>query len=269
MRAFLKSSAALLLLVAGLAAAPGNAAEEAAAGHEGGGHGGSGVDWQAWKAGNEVSNTASLQRGARNFVNYCLGCHSLKYVRYQRMADDLHISEEQLRDHLIPTGAKTTDYMLSTFPAADAEGWFGKAPPDLSLVARAKGPDYLFRFLKGFYVDEKRPIGTNNLALPGASMPAVLSDLEGVKRAVFHEGGEAGGGHAGGPSVERFEEVTPGALGPEDFDGFVRDTVNFLDYAGEPAQVARVHLGVWVVLFLLVFTWFTYLLKQEYWKDVH
>ena len=266
MRAFLKSSAAVLLLVVGFAAVSAGAAEEAA--HEGG-HGAGGVDWQDWKAGNEVSNTPSLQRGARNFVNYCLGCHSLKYMRYQRMASDLHIAEEQLRDNLIPTGAKTTDYMLSTFPAADAEGWFGKAPPDLSLVARAKGPDYLFRFLKGFYVDETRPIGTNNLALPGAAMPAVLSDLEGVKRAVFHQGGEAGGGHAGGPSVERFEEVSPGALKPEDFDGFVRDTVNFLDYVGEPAQVARVHLGVWVVLFLLVFTWFTYLLKQEYWKDVH
>ena len=280
MRPALKNSALALLLSLGLVAAPCALAAEApapaaaeaapaASAHEGeGGHGAGGVDWQSWKAGNEITNVASLQRGARNFVNYCQSCHSLKYMRYSRMAKDLDIPEELLTTKLIANGAKATDYMTSTFPAADAENWFGRVPPDLSLTARAKGVDYIFRFLKGFYVDEKRTIGTDNLALPGAAMPAVLSDLEGVKAVVFHEGGEAGG-HAGGPQVERFEQLSPGVLSAEEFDGFVRDTANFLDYVSEPAQAQRVHLGIWVVLFLLVFTWFAWLLKREYWKDVH
>ncbi len=201
-------------------------------------------------------------------MNYCQSCHSLKYMRYSRVGTDLGISDELLRTRLLPPNAKATDYITSTFPHAEGEAWFGRAPPDLSLIARAKGVDYVYQFLKGFYLDETRTIGTNNLALPGAAMPAVLSDLEGVKRAVFHEAGAAGG-HSGGPSVERFDMVAPGALSPQEFDTFVRDTANFLSYVGEPSQAKRVHLGIWVVLFLLVFTWFTYLLKVEYWKDVH
>lgn len=229
------------------------------------GHEASGVQWQQWKAGNEVSNTASLQRGATNFVNYCLSCHSLKYMRYQRMADDLEISTAQLTASLIPNGEKPTDYMKSTFPAADAEAWFGRVPPDLSLTARAKGPDYIYRFLKGFYVDTTKVTGTNNLALDGAAMPAVLSDLEGVKAAVF---GESPAGEAGPKHVERFEQVVAGRLTPEQFDGFVRDTVNFLDYVSEPVQVERHSIGIWVVLFLMLFTALAWMLKAEYWKDV-
>ena len=233
---------------------------------EGGGHGAAaGVDWESWTAGNEITNTASLQRGATNFVNYCLGCHSLKYMRYERMAKDLEIPLAQLRSSLIPTGALPTDYMLSTFPAADAEAWFGRAPPDLSLTARAKGTDYIYQFLKGFYVDKTRPTGTNNLALEGAAMPAVLSDLEGVKAAVIG----AGVSSHGGKVVERFETVAAGRMKPEEFDAFVRDTVNFLDYAGDPSQVQRRSIGIWVVLFLMVFTVFAWMLKKEYWKDVH
>jgi ubiquinol-cytochrome c reductase cytochrome c1 subunit len=232
-----------------------------------GAHGAGGVDWQSWKANNQIWNTASLQRGATNFVNYCLGCHSLKYLRYSRMASDLRISDAQLRASLIPTDARPTDYMVSTFPAAEAEAWFGKAPPDLSLTSRAKGVDYIYQFLKGFYVDASRATGTNNLALDGASMPAVLSDLEGVKAAVFGEAGAAG--HGGGRHVERFEQVAPGRLTPEEFDAFVRDTTNFLAYAGEPSQLQRRSMGIWVVLFLVVFTLLGWMLKREYWKDVH
>jgi ubiquinol-cytochrome c reductase cytochrome c1 subunit len=232
-----------------------------------GGHGAAGVDWQSWKAGNQIWNTASLQRGATNYVNYCLGCHSLKYMRYSRMAEDLRIPDAQLRASLIPTGARPTDYMLSTFPSAEAEAWFGKAPPDLSLTSRAKGTDYIFQFLKGFYVDSSKATGTNNLALDGASMPAVLSSLEGVKAAVFAED-PAGAGHAGGKHVERFEQVVQGRLTPEEFDRFVRDTTNFLAYAGEPSQLQRRAIGIWVVLFLMVFTLFAWMLKKEFWKDV-
>ena len=257
---------AMLGLAAGLVlcgAAAG--AEEAAHGEAAEGHDAHGVDWQSWTAGNEVTNTASLQRGAANFVNYCLGCHSLKYVRYQRMAKDLNIPEAQLVQNLIPTGARPTDYMISSFPAAEGEAWFGRAPPDLSLVARYRGTDWVYQFLKGFYVDASRPSGTNNLVLDGAAMPAVLSDLEGVKAAVI---GAAAAGHSG-KVVEKFETVAPGRMKPEEFDTFVRDTVNFLDYAGDPAQVQRRSIGLWVVLFLLVFTAFAWLLKKEYWKDVH
>jgi ubiquinol-cytochrome c reductase cytochrome c1 subunit len=262
---------ALVAITAGaLLAGAANAAETAAAAgaEHGGGHEAAGVQWQEWKAGNQVSNTASLQRGAANYVNYCMGCHSLKYMRYSRMADDLNISTEQLEANLIPTGAKSTDYMLSTFPAADAEAWFGRAPPDLSLVARYRGTDWVYQFLKGFYADSTKPAtGTNNLVLDGAAMPAVLSDLEGVKAAVFAQH-DAAGSHAG-KSVERFEQIAPGRLKPEEFDGFVRDTVNFLDYVGDPSQVERRGIGLWVVLFLLVFTAFAWMLKKEYWKDVH
>lgn len=240
------------------------AADEAG---EQGGHGAAGVNWQAWKAGNEVSSTDSLQKGAANFVHYCLGCHSLKYVRWSRMAQDLNISPALLQKSLLPEGARPTDYIVSTFPAAEADAWFGKQPPDLSLIARSKGADHVFQFLKGFYVDETKPTGTNNLALDGASMPAVLSDLEGVKVAVFSEHA-ADGSHAG-KSVERFDYISPGRMTPEQFDGFVRDTVNFLDYAGDPSQVERRSIGIWAVLFLLVFTLFAWFLKKEYWKDVH
>jgi ubiquinol-cytochrome c reductase cytochrome c1 subunit len=238
----------------------------AAGASEGGGHA-TGVDWQGWKAGNDVENTASLQRGASNFVNYCLGCHSLKYVRWSRMAGDLEIPTALLESSLLPAGAKSTDYMTTSFPAADGEAWFGKAPPDLSLTSRSRGTDWIFQFLKGFYVDRSKATGTNNLALDGASMPAVLSGLEGVKSAVFASHGESGG--HGGAMVESFEYLSEGSLTPEQFDGFVRDTVNFLDYAGDQFQVQRRSIGLWVVLFLLVFTAFAWLLKKEYWKDVH
>jgi len=255
---------ALLGLAVGLVLCGAAAAAEEAAEHEGG-HGESGVAWQSWSAGNEVTNTASLQRGAANFVNYCLGCHSLKYMRYERMAKDLGIPAAQLTTNLIPTSAKPTDYMLSSFPHAEGEAWFGRAPPDLSLVARYRGSDWVYKFLKGFYVDASRPSGTNNLILDGAAMPAVLSDLEGVKTAVL---GAAAEGHAG-KVVERFDFVTQGRMKPEEFDAFVRDTVNFLDYVGDPAQVQRRSIGLWAVLFLLVFTAFAWMLKNEYWKDVH
>jgi ubiquinol-cytochrome c reductase cytochrome c1 subunit len=216
------------------------------------------VDWESWHAGNEVSDLASLQRGARNFMNYCIGCHSLKYLRYQRMADDLKIPTALLSSDLIANGDKPLDYIVGSMPAADAATWFGKVPPDLSLITRSKGVDYVYRFLKTFYEDPTRPTRTNNLAYDSAAMPAVLSDLEGVKAAVFKDG-----------KFDHFETVVPGNMTPAQFDLFVRDTVNFLDYAGEPAQVDRRSIGLWVVLFLLVFTGFAYLLKREYWKAVH
>jgi ubiquinol-cytochrome c reductase cytochrome c1 subunit len=234
-----------------------------------GGHGAGGVDWQGWRAGNDVGHTASLQRGASNFVNYCLACHSLERVRWSRMAEDLEIDRDMLQQSLLPEGVSANDYMQSSFPGADAEAWFGKAPPDLSLTARSRGPDWIYQFLKGFIADPTRVTGTNNLVLDGASMPAVLSSLEGVKIAVFAAGGEAGGAHGAGPAIEGFEYLALGSMTPAQFDDFVRDTVNFLDYAGDPSQVERRSIGFWVVMFLLLFTAIAWMLKNEYWKDVH
>jgi ubiquinol-cytochrome c reductase cytochrome c1 subunit len=257
----LRARSGLGLLAAVLLSSGASGAEE------GGEHA---VDWRSWRAGNQVDSVASLQRGARNFFSYCYGCHSLKYVRYSRIGEDLLIPPEQVEQYLLPAGSKTTDYVLSPMPAPDAESWFGKAPPDLSLMARARGPDYLYQFLKTFYVDPKQPTGVNNLALESTAMPHVLSELEGLKRAVFTEVV-----HGEGESritervLERFEALAPGSLEASEYDAFVRDTVNFLDYVGEPSQVARRALGVWVVLFLIVFTWLAWLLKKDYWKDVH
>jgi ubiquinol-cytochrome c reductase cytochrome c1 subunit len=235
------------------------------------GEGASDANWKSWHAENEVSNLGSLQRGARNFTHYCSGCHSLKYVRYSRMAEDLGIPADLLERYLLPANAKPADYALSPMPKADAELWFGKAPPDLSLIARSRGPDYVFQFLSTFYADPTKQTGANNLRLEGTAMPHVLSDLEGLKRAVFKT--EESRGEDGKVSTKKvfdhFEELAPGRLSREEYATFVRDIVNFLDYAGEPAQVARRSLGVWVVLFLLVFTWLAWLLKKEYWRDVH
>ncbi len=228
------------------------------------------LDWEHWQAGNEVSNTASLQRGARNFFNYCAGCHSLKYLRYSRMAADLKISTDQLKANLLPAGAAPADYVRASMAPEDALAWFGKEPPDLSLIARSRGPDRNYQFLKTFYLDPSRPNRSNNLLVSNPAMPAVLSDLEGVKEAVFRNVEVTVDGKV--TTEKRFDHfvtVVPGQLNDAQFDDFVRDTVNFLDYAGEPSQVDRRSIGVWVVLFLLVFTWFAWLLKKEYWKDVH
>lgn len=229
-----------------------------------------GVNWQAWKAGNDVDNLASLQRGARNFMGYCSGCHSLKYKRYARMARDLRIPEEDLERYLLLPGSKTNDYITTSLSAADGEAWFGKAPPDLSLIVRARGADYVFQFLKTFYAEPGAPTGASNLALPGTAMPHVLADLQGVQNAVFQtiEIKGADGAVSTQPAFVRFEPGVPGSMTEAQYDEFVRDTVNFLDYVGEPAQLVRRSVGIWVILFLLAFTGIAYLLKKEYWKDV-
>jgi len=230
-----------------------------------------GADWQSWRANNNVTDMPSVQRGARNFVSYCLGCHSLKYERWSRLGVDLAIPGNLLQQDLIPPGGKPTQYILTSMPPKDAEAWFGKTPPDLTLMVRARGRDYIYQFLKTFYVDPTRQTGANNLRLPTTAMPDILSELEGLKRAVFRDVATPGeGGQAIHEQVfDHFEQVVPGRLSEAEYDGFVRDTVNFLDYVSEPTQTARRALGVWVVLFLLVFTWLAWLVKREYWKDVH
>ena len=230
-----------------------------------------GPAWLAWRANTDIENTASLQRGARNFASYCLGCHSLKYERWTRLGADLGIPPSLLQKDVLPPGDKLTDYVLTSMPAAQAETWFGKTPPDLSLMARARGKDYLYQFLKTFYADPARPTGVNNLRFPLTAMPNVLSELEGVKGIAYKnvEAKDAEGKVSTEKEFDHFVQLAPGRMSEAEYDGFVRDTVNFLDYVGEPAQLERRAYGIWVVLFLLVFTGIAWLMKREYWKDVH
>lgn len=211
---------------------------------------------------NDVGNQHSLRRGARNFMNYCSGCHSAKYVRYNTLADGLDLSEDQVIENLMFNGEKMHQTIQANMPDADAERWFGVAPPDLSLIARSRGSDYLYNFLRGFYLDDSRPNGVNNLVLPGASMPHVLWELQGEQIAVFETD------DAGHEVFRGFEQVTEGSLSPEEYDRFVRDTVNFLDYIGEPMQLERRTLGVRVLMFLFLFLIIAIMLKKEVWKDV-
>lgn len=208
-----------------------------------------------------INDKASMQRGAALFMNYCSGCHSLGFQRYSRMAQDLDLSEEQVMANLVFTDAKFGETITSSMTVEEGEKWFGKAPPDLSLVARNKlgGPDWTYTFLKSFYLDESRPSGWNNTVLAGASMPHVLWELQGLQRPIL-----AADGH-----VDRLELVSPGRQNPAEYDRTVRDLTNFLAYVGEPSAAKRRSLGVWVILFLTVFTLLAWLLKEEYWKDVH
>ena len=218
------------------------------------------------KSDTDITNIESLQRGARDFMNYCSGCHSLKYLRYNRMGADLEIPDAELKN-LIFTSAKPFDGITTAMPK-DAEGWFGKQPPDLSLIARARGgPDYIYSFLKGFYADPARPWGVNNLVLPATAMPHVLVSLQGLQKPVFKN--EADTRNNAQMVLVGTEPTAPGEMTPEEYDAFVRDIANFLDYAGEPVKAKRQSMGVFVILFLLVFFVFAYLLKKEYWKDVH
>lgn len=213
-------------------------------------------------AGNNIRDQASLQRGAKLFFNYCVGCHSLKYVRYSRMAEDLGLTEDEVMKNLNFTGAKFGDPVISHMPDDSAQQFFGKAPPDLSLEVRAKeqGADWVYSYLNSFYVDPTRPVGWNNTVFPNASMPFPLWELQGIQTAVKKEGSD---------DVEKLELSQPGTLTPAQYQQATRDLSNFLEYAAEPAALQRQHYGIWVLLFLAGFTFLAYLLKKEYWKDVH
>jgi ubiquinol-cytochrome c reductase cytochrome c1 subunit len=217
------------------------------------------------ESGTDINSTESLQRGARNFMNYCSGCHSLKYLRYNRLAADLKIPESEL-GNLIFTPAKPFDEINTAMPA-DSTDWFGKPPPDLTLMARERGANYIYSYLHGFYQDKTRPWGVNNLYLSGTAMPHVLGTLQGLQKPVYKNEKDPHG--SAKMVLVGVEAMTPGAMKPEEYDQFVRDIANFLDYAAEPVKAKRESMGVFVVLLLLVFFVFAYLLKKEYWKDVH
>ena len=188
-------------------------------------------------ANTDISDTASLQNGAKLFMNYCSGCHAIGFMRYNRIAQDLNLSDSLVAEHLMFAGEKPGETITTAMPKEGAAKWFGGTPPDLSLVARSKGTDWIYTYLRGFYEDDSKVFGVNNKVLENASMPDVLWSLkEGKSEA--------------------------------EFDQDVRDITNFLDYVGEPAKLIRTSLGVWVLLFLGVLLVLTYLLKKEYWKDV-
>lgn len=214
-------------------------------------------------AGTNVFDRASLQRGASLFVQYCMGCHSLQFQRYQRLATDLDLSPELVEQFLIMGNREITDYMLSSMPYDESVDWFGKAPPDLSLTARSRGPDWIYTFLRGYYLTED---GWNNTVLENPAMPHVLWDLQGIQRAVTENvNGSDGNERAVRVGLELERE---GRLSPAEYDRVVRDITAFMQYVGEPAILKRHRIGVWVLLFLAVFTFLSYLLYVEYWKDV-
>lgn len=215
-----------------------------------------------------LSNQASLQRGAKYFVNYCMGCHQLKYARFKRTASDLGISKDAAMKYLIfGKGAGFASMMVNAMPEQGSAHWFGKTPPDLSVIARLRGADWIYNYLQDFYLDPSRPTGTNNLLLPNAAMPDVLWRLQGLQTAKFDTVKNAAGEteqHFAG-----FTQATKGALTPEQFDRMVRDITNFLVYVGEPAALKRSDLGWAAIVFILVLLGLTYALKREIWRDVH
>jgi ubiquinol-cytochrome c reductase cytochrome c1 subunit len=212
-------------------------------------------------------NKASLQRGAQLFVNYCMGCHSLEHQRYNRMARDIGLTDEQVQDNLIFTGARVGETMKNAMAKDDARSWFGVAPPDLSLIARSKGVDYLYTFLLTFYEDPSRPFGANNAAFPNTGMPHVLWDLQGMQRAIVETHTDAEGNET--EVITGFQLAQPGSMSPPEYREAAADLVNFLSYVGEPYYLERQRIGVWVILFLGLALVVFYLLKKEYWKDVH
>jgi ubiquinol-cytochrome c reductase cytochrome c1 subunit len=231
----------------------------------------------------DLNDKAMLQRGARIFVNYCLSCHSAGYMRYNRMGEDLGIPEKLLADNLlfIPDAKgelKPGSLMKATMPADVAKAAFNIVPPDLSLVARSRGPQWFYTYMRSFYRDDKAATGWNNTVFANVSMPHVLHDWQGQQRAVYrvekHESQVVRDGkkvkHVTEEKVfDHFEIEKPGSMSKEQFDDAMRDLTGFMVYLGEPAKLVRYRLGILVLVFLAVFFVITYLLKKEYWKDVH
>ena len=218
------------------------------------------------KANIDPNNIQSLQRGARLFVNFCLSCHSAELMRYERIGKDLGIEDKLVEENLMFTGGKLGDLMTVATANADSKAWFGTVPPDLSVISRARGVDWLYTYMRSFYRDDSKIIGVNNLVFPDVGMPHVLWELQGwqdpvIKTVKDHEGNKK--------KEVSLELAEPGLMSPREYDRAIRDLVNFLDYMGEPVKHERRSLGVKVIMFLLVFLVVAYLLKREYWKDVH
>jgi ubiquinol-cytochrome c reductase cytochrome c1 subunit len=218
----------------------------------------------------------SLQRGAKYFMNYCSGCHSLEYIRFNRLAKDIGITdvdgnilEDVLKEDLIFGSQKVADTLTVAMEPADAKKWFGVAPPDLTLESRLRGPDWIYGFLRSFYVDPSAQWGVNNLVYPGTAMPNILGALQGEQKPIYKTlDVNVDGGSMQQQIVTGIEPATNGKLAAPEFDRVVYDLVNFLTYTADPGKVERHRIGVYVLLFIIIFALFAFLLKREYWKDI-
>ncbi|BAW81117.1 cytochrome c1 [Candidatus Nitrosoglobus terrae] len=206
----------------------------------------------------DLHDKESLQRGAKTFVDYCVSCHSAKYMRYSRMAEDLGLTTAEVTQNFMLTTNKIHDPMEITMRPEDSKAWFGATPPDLTLVARYKGPAWLHTYLRTYYLDPGRPTGVNNLVFKDTAMPNPLWPLQGWQTLVKK-----------GDESSDLKLTMPGAQSPSQYEQTLDDLVNFLTYMGEPAQLEREKYGPWVLIYLAVFCVIAYFLKKEYWKDVH
>jgi len=209
----------------------------------------------------DLSDNVSLKRGAEHYVTYCLGCHSAKHIRYLRIAEDFELNEDVVLKDIAPVGASIYDSMLSAMDKHDSKRWFGNVPPDLSLIARSRGSDWLYTYLKSFYRDNTKTHGTNNALFKDVGMPNVLWKLQGEQVPRYSD--------AENQIISSLSLARPGELSPSEFDTVVTDLVNFLDYVGEPAKLKRQQMGKYVLFFILILGFIGYLLKKEYWKDIH
>ena len=228
----------------------------------------------------DLHDKPSLQNGAKLYMNYCLGCHSLKFQRYQRMADDLGMPYEAVQDNLIFTGQKIGELMKIGMHQETAKAWFGAPPPDLTMVHRVRGGEWLYNYLRAFYLDDDRPFGVNNKVFDNVGMPHVLLELQGRVRDSCGPAPISANGEARrdplvpGKSVPREQcgqlslEEGSGSMTPAQYDAAIYDLVNYLQYVGEPSALQRQRMGVFVLLFLFILSGFTWLLNREYWKDV-
>ena len=210
-----------------------------------------------------LSDKVSLRNGAHTFVNYCLSCHEASFMRYERMAQDLGIDKDTLEQSMMFATEKPGELMTVNMSDQNAKSWFGVVPPDLSLTARSRGPDWIYTYLRGFYRDESASTGWNNTLYPNVAMPHVLYEWEGMKKANYQTSAN------GAKVLAGFEQLSPGAMSTQEYDSAIRDLTNFMVYLAEPAKLVRYRIGFWVMVFMLVFVGLSYLLKKEYWRDVH
>ena len=213
----------------------------------------------------DLTDKASLQNGARIFMNYCIGCHQQQYQRYSRTFADLDIPEEIGQEYLQFTGEKVTDYITTPMPADASATWFGAPPPDLTLVARVRGADWIYTYLRTFYVDDSKTFGVNNLTFPNVGMPHVLQELQGTPRISYEDA------LIDGETVKRYVGIQSdgdGELSPDEYDKAILDLVNYLQYTGEPSRLGSEKIGKGVLVFIFIFFIFAYLLKKDYWRGV-
>ena len=203
----------------------------------------------------DLSDKASLQRGAKTFVNYCLSCHSASFMRYNRMAEDIGLTDAQVKENLMFASEKVGDTMTIAMRAEDAKKWFGVIPPDLSVISRARGADWLNTYLRTFYLDDTKAMGTNNLAFKDVGMPHVMWQQQGYL--------------AADADTQHLSQATEGDLSNPQYNAMIADLVNFLAYIGEPSKIQRLELGKWVLLYLFIFFLVAYPMKKAFWKDIH